>query len=398
MTLSAAQARTICNSASQGNDSTARRAMCCMTSGFWPVSKPTSSSLLPNRMLPSGVWRMLPSGIGHALVVRSVTRIWPRCGRTGALHAQAIATSQRATLVALCDSDPARLAGMSARHQAAPYAEVADLLANQRLDAVTIATPDHLHVTPALAAIAAGCHVFCEKPLAENLAEAERMARAAQERGVRLAVDYNRRFGFGYRTARRLVDDGAIGTLQSCLVRVSDGVPPPAVARHPHVIFTTLLTHHFDLLRWFGGEVARVHATAGAAEQQSLVSQVSISLAFASGQIGTLVAGYRAGQTRTCEWMELSGTGGAITVEGVARRVTLVRLDPDRREVFESNSFTGGDDFYSTIVAHLHAFIDDLADARTPAVTARDALASLALAAAAARSLETGLAVEVQQP
>ena len=109
MTRSAAQARTICKSAIQGNDSTARRAIRCMTSGFWPVSKPTSSSLLPRMMVPSGVWRMLPSGIGQARVVRSVDqdlaalrphrRAEPETGASLALPSPAASTTIGAPIV-----------------------------------------------------------------------------------------------------------------------------------------------------------------------------------------------------------------------------------------------------------------------------------------------------------
>ena len=63
--------------------------------------------------------------------------------------------------------------------------------------------------------------------------DARQIVAAADKRGVRLGVDYNRRFAFGYRTAKELLDRGSIGTLKYCLLRVSDATPPPEVARSP---------------------------------------------------------------------------------------------------------------------------------------------------------------------
>jgi len=317
------------------------------------------------------------------------------CGPIGNLHAQAIGSSPLATLVAVCDSDSQRCQAAATRFAAKPYASVGELLAGERLDAVTIATPDHLHVEPALAAIAKGCHVFCEKPLAATVDEAQRMADAALERGVQLAVDYNRRFAFGYRTARRLLDEGRIGKLDYALIRVTDPVPRAEVARHPQVIFTTLLTHHLDLMRVYGGEIRRIQAHAGGMATGALLRNVTVSLQFGGGAMGTIVAGYRDGQTRTAEWLELGGTAGSIVVEDVTRRVILSGTAPDRSESFEPNPFGGGQAFYDSLVEHVQVFIEHVARGVAPPVTARDGLIGMQLAAAAIESLARGTAIEV---
>ena len=316
-------------------------------------------------------------------------------GRVGDLHARAIAASEHATLTAVCDSDPKHRQAAGDRFGVAAYESVERLLAGESLDAVAIATPDHLHVEPALAAIARGCHVFCEKPLAANADEAARIVEAAQRRGVWLGVDYNRRFAFGYRTAKELLNAGEIGALKYCLLRVSDATPPPAVARHRHVMFTTLLTHHLDLMRHFGGEIQRINATSDGDPSERLMRSVSISLTFASGAIGTIVAGYRDGQTRTAEWMELGGSAGSITVEDVTRRVIVSGLDPDCRRTLEPSHVRAGDSFYQSLTDHVQAFLANVAQRCEPPVTGRDGLISLQLAEAAIESLTTGHAVEV---
>lgn len=317
------------------------------------------------------------------------------CGPIGNLHASAIADSHCAELTAVCDPDLARATVLAARYHATAYADFNQLLSHEKPNVVTIATPDHLHVAPALEAIAAGCHVFCEKPMAETSANAERVVRAANERNVFLGVDYNRRFAFGYRTAKRLFDEGAIGKLQHCLVRVSDPIPPAAVARHPHVIFTTLLTHHLDLMRFFGGEIRRIQATAAQRTPGELVSCASLMLQFVAGPIGAIVAGYRAGQTRTSEWMGLGGSAGSLAVEDVTRRVILTGPDADRREVFEPSHFASGAAFYDSLIEHLQCFLNCVNARRSPYVSGQDGLIGLKLAEAAIESLERGCSIEV---
>ena len=90
---------------------------------------------------------------------------------------------------------------------------------------VTVAMSDHLHAEVALTAIAAGCHVFCEKPLATTLADAARLVEAAASRGVTLGVDHNRRFGFGYRIALALLDTGKLGDVRQVVFHVLDHNP-----------------------------------------------------------------------------------------------------------------------------------------------------------------------------
>jgi predicted dehydrogenase len=317
-------------------------------------------------------------------------------GRVGELHAGAIAASERATLTAVCDTESSRRQDAVRRFGVAAYDSVERLLANESLDAVTIATPDHLHVEPALAAIARGCHVFCEKPLAASTAEAARVVEAAGRRGVWLGVDYNRRFGFGYRKAKELLKAGTIGALECCLLRVSDATPPAAVVRHRYVMFTTLLTHHLDLMRYFGGEICRAHAAAVDEPDEHPMRGVNISLKFTSGAIGTIVAAYRHGQSRTAEWMELGGAAGSIIVEDVTRRVIVSGLDPAVRQTFLPNHFQAGDSFYQTIIDHMQAFVDHIAAGREPPVTGHDGLNSLQLAEAAIESLKSGHSVEVR--
>ena len=317
------------------------------------------------------------------------------CGPIGLLHAEAIARSPYAELGAVCDRDHDRAEAASRRFGVKAYLDARELLEKEPLDGVSAATPDHLHAEVALPALAASRHVFCEKPLAGSLEEARRMVEAAAGRGVHLAVNYNRRFAFGYRKARELIAAGKIGAVDSAVVTVTDQTPWPEVARTPHVILTNLLTHHIDLLRVFAGEVRSVHALFGKTAPGELVREVVLSFEFAGGAVGAIIAGYRDRQSRTSERMEIAGSLGAIAIEDATRRVTLFEKDPDSLASFSPNHFVEGDTFYDTLKAHVEAFIEQVAAGREPPVTGRDGLRAMEIAAAAVESHRQGRSIEV---
>ena len=86
-----------------------------------------------------------------------------------------------------------------------------EALRDGAIQAVVLATPHSLHRAQAVAAAAAGKHVFCEKPLALSVADARAMIEACKQAGVKLAVGHNRRFWPAMRALKTLVDDGRLG-------------------------------------------------------------------------------------------------------------------------------------------------------------------------------------------
>jgi predicted dehydrogenase len=127
-------------------------------------------------------------------------------------HLPGFALCPDTKVVALCDSNPQVLEAASrASGIAATYQNYQDALKRDDVHAVVIATPNFIHAPIALAAVAAGKHVMCEKPIAMNLDEAMRMYRAAEATNVRHMTAFTYRFGPGMRYADHLVHSGAIG-------------------------------------------------------------------------------------------------------------------------------------------------------------------------------------------
>lgn len=146
-------------------------------------------------------------------------RPWKSEGATGFgmshFHAKGYADSPHAEIVALSDLVLAHAEAFQERHGGdALYEDYRAMLANEDLDMVSVCTWPHLHAEMVIAAAEAGVKaIHCEKPMAPTWAEARRMARVCDERGVQLTFNHQRRFGPEFRQARELLRAGVIGDL-----------------------------------------------------------------------------------------------------------------------------------------------------------------------------------------
>jgi myo-inositol 2-dehydrogenase/D-chiro-inositol 1-dehydrogenase len=319
------------------------------------------------------------------------------CGFIGNLHARAVAASPHAILTTCYDTDHQRAQSVAAAFGGSAAPTLSQALEN--VQAAFIATPDHLHVEPTLAALAAGCDVFCEKPLAMSLADCRTMTAAADAAGRRLAVDYNRRFGFGYRKAFQLLEEGRIGPVQHGLLRVTDNVPGFVRGRGEYALLTSLLTHHIDLLRWLCGEIESVHARFSHPNaEENQYRDMVLSFGHRGGAVTTLLGGWRQGSSRTIEWAEIGGTQGVVQVDDVQRSCTLHGLQADTMEIWRPNYFWGENTaFYDSLHAHVLAFLEAVAvGGRTP-ISAAEGVRGLEVCEAAVQSHLSGNSVDVSE-
>jgi predicted dehydrogenase len=319
------------------------------------------------------------------------------CGFIGELHARAVQDSPNAVLVATMDVDLDRAKRIAGNGDTRAYWSLDHLLANEPVDVVTVATPDHLHFEPTMRALERGVNVFCEKPLSMSLEECQAMVAAADKAGVQLGVDYNRRFGFGYRKAKELIDGGRIGDVIHSTLRVTDGIPSFVKGRGPYALLTSLLTHHIDLLRWLCGEIESVHARfAHPNKEEGQFRDVLLSFRFKGGAHGALVGGWREGSTRTIEWSEVGGTAGVVQIDDVQRNCTWHGLSPDVLEVYRPNYFWGEDTaFYATLDTHVKAFLSRLSQGQPAPVSGAEGVRGLEVVNASIASHESGQEVAV---
>jgi len=127
-------------------------------------------------------------------------------------HVPGLTLLPQVEVTAVCDADAGVLASAARTLPSArPFGSVAELIASDTIDAVVIATPNHVHKEITLAAVRAGKHVLCEKPLALTTADAREMEQAADAAGVRHMTAFTYRFVPAMRYMRHLVSSGALG-------------------------------------------------------------------------------------------------------------------------------------------------------------------------------------------
>ncbi|HTM78084.1 MAG TPA: Gfo/Idh/MocA family oxidoreductase, partial [Devosia sp.] len=135
-------------------------------------------------------------------------------GFMGSMHASIFSHEPRSKLVAIVDRNVELARSVAARlgPDVKVYATHEELLAAEQLDLVSICTPDHLHLQPALDIAAKGINLFVEKPIASTLEDGRKIVAACKAAGVKLGVGYLLRFDPRYYKARELMQTGKIGT------------------------------------------------------------------------------------------------------------------------------------------------------------------------------------------
>ena len=127
-------------------------------------------------------------------------------------HARVYARLRNVRMAACCDVSKERAAAFAAKwHIPASYTDAADMLSREKLDGVSIATPDATHAALSVLALEQGVCVLCEKPMAANLSEAEQMLAAAGRSGLVHMVNFSKRESSGLQAAREAVRAGVIG-------------------------------------------------------------------------------------------------------------------------------------------------------------------------------------------
>lgn len=324
-------------------------------------------------------------------------------GRMGSFHAETLARRLPGVrLAAVADPAPGAAQRLGDR-LGCPRAttDVDELINDPRLDAVVIVTPARTHAGLVEAAALAGKAVYCEKPMAVTLAEADRAIEAAGKAGVPLQVGFNRRYDTGFRAAHDKIAAGAIGTPQLLRSLTRDPKLADPARVPPWTIFLETLIHDFDTLRHLnpGAAAVEVFAMADALvrpdfKDRGLLDTAVVTIRFDNGAIATAEASFQAVYGYDVRG-EVFGSAGMLTM-GDIRRTHLTTYGPDGTSA-ECVAYDQ-DLFHDAYVAELADFADSVRTGRPPAVTGEDARAALSIALAAIESITSGGPVRIDRP
>ena len=175
-------------------------------------------------------------------------------GGMGRSHAEAVELEANCELVSGADIDPGRAASWGERFGVkAIYDDYERMLDEQRPDIVIIPTQAPMHHAPTVAAAKRGIHVFCEKPAALNLLEADEMVETCDKHNVKFAINHIKRASPYNRHVLSLIENGEIGEV--VLLQATD-----KGGRKAGNSLMEMGTHLYDWVRLFGGDVEWTHA------------------------------------------------------------------------------------------------------------------------------------------
>jgi len=311
-------------------------------------------------------------------------------GRIGRPHGHLLRETPGVDEVIVADAETDRAVSLAAEIGATAAASIEAAL--DAADAIVIAAATNAHATLIRAGIERRLPTFCEKPLAEDLANTLTIAADIERAGVPFQLGFQRRFDPGYIEARRMVSSGDLGTLY--VVRLAGHDPEPPHESYIPVsggLFRDFSIHDFDILRWMtGSEVEEVYADGGVigfpifAKYGDVDSAVA-TLRLTSGALAVLTVarhdplGY---DIRT----ELFGSRDSISV-GLGPRTPMRSVEPGVPAPSGPAWPHFMDRFSTAYSAELSAFIKVARGEIPSPCGARDGVAALRIAEAASRSL-----------
>jgi len=251
------------------------------------------------------------------------------CGRIAKRHSEILGGGHitGAKLTAVCDRVPARAHALASKFGVLSYSNLEEFLSCEEVDAVAVLTPSGLHAEHVIACANAAKHVIVEKPMALRLQDADEMIRACDEAGVKLFVVKQNRFNVPVIKAREAFDAGRFGKLILGTVRVRwcrdqayyDQDAWRGTWADDGGVLANQASHHIDMLEWFFGEVASVHARSVRALARIETEDTAVAtLQFKNGALGIIEATTATRPTDLEGSLSILGENGTVEISGFA--------------------------------------------------------------------------------
>jgi inositol 2-dehydrogenase len=321
-------------------------------------------------------------------------------GRMGETHLRNVAALTQVKVVAVADSrHEAAERGKAISGAEAAFTDVEKAIAHPGVDAVVIVTPTDTHARLIEIAALAGKAVFSEKPIALDLAETARVVNVVRERGTPVQLGFMRRFDPGYARAKQKIEAGELGRIEIFRALSRDTYPPKLeFLINSGGIFLDMAVHDFDLARFLVGEVEEVQAWGAVLFDETFAKAGDIDTAvamlrFANGALGVVET------SRHSNWgydirTEVAGAVGKVVVEAPQKTPLLFAKDFGTRfDHFENFP----DRFDAAYRLQMESFFGALIEGKPVSPGPEDALETLRLALAAAKSRRENRPVKISE-
>jgi len=286
------------------------------------------------------------------------------------------------------------------------YKDYKEILKRDDIDVVSVTVPPFLHTQIAMDIIESGKHVMLEKPMALTLEDCDRMIDTAKKKGVKIGVQFNKRFHPIFKEIRFLIDEGAMGRIAA--VSATYWRFPFGVMSKPgkwsgkrkyagNMLFEDGI-HYLDLLRWFGGEVKQVQCVDNDWVRDEFdFSQIAyVNLEYEGGGIGNFSQTINGFGNSAIMWV--IGTKSCVlanlTYDPKGDLVVMMLkahqkdIEEDRRpEIVRTKNYSGIMSTYlESIDRHFQEFVNRIEKGEEPPITGIDGRKAVELCLAADKS------------
>ena len=317
-------------------------------------------------------------------------------GRIGQVHAVSIAGHPDSTLAAISDVHVPAAEALAMKY-GADVRSSDEIIADDSIDAVLIATSTDTHSDLIEAATAAGKAVLCEKPVDLSLERARACLAAAEKNGKPVMIGFNRRFDPSFAALKSAFDAGEIGKGELLAVTSFDPGPPPmAYVKVSGGIFRDMMIHDFDICQWLmGGTPATVTAKASSLVDPEIgkagdFDTAVVTLTYADGRIATIRNSRRAafGYDQRIEYL---GSEGMLEARNMLENQVVKSTAAGVTGAKPMHFFL--ERYMPAYAAEWDAFVKAVAGGARMPVTLEEGVAALAVAEAATESARTGKTV-----
>ena len=314
-------------------------------------------------------------------------------GRIGRLHANTLtARVPGARALAIADIFEESAKAAAAEYGIPDYtADPAEIISSGDIDAVVICSSTDTHCRFITEAARAGKQIFCEKPIAFDLAEIDAALAAVAEAGLQLQIGFNRRFDSNHMRIKRAIDGGEIGEPHTLTIISRDPAPPPIdYIKVSGGLMMDMMIHDFDMCRFLLGEVEEMVAMAGVMVDPAIgeagdIDTATVLLRFENGAIGTIensrqaVYGYD-------QRVEAFGSGGAASSGNWHPNAVTISDAAHVRRDLPLHFFI--ERYMESYVAEMVAFVEAISKGDTVPVVGNDGRVPVLMALAGMRSIK----------
>ena len=334
------------------------------------------------------------------------------CGKIAQVrHLPEYAANPQVKLATVYDIDEQRAKEMAQRYGCRWTTDMAEIIRDPHVDAVSICIPNHLHAEATIAALENGKHVLCEKPMAMTLPECEKMVDAAEKSGKYLMIGMNQRLTATHMRARQLIRDGAIGRPLTFRTTFGHGGPETWTVERGNIWFfdktkatmgtlSDLGIHKTDLIQFLlDTRITEVTASVTTLDKRGAdgaligVDDNAICIyGMENGVVGTMTASwtyYAAEDNSTV----IYGTGGEMRLYDGTHSLVIRRRDGS--SICEDADAIQTND-NQTKSGVIDAFVAGIENPALRQMTGREALNAMRAVLAAVESQETGHRIRIE--